>query len=990
MFKTYLLFIYFFFIISFPVFSLNETTFLKDNATRFFISSQSPLNFSEEEKKTLESFPSTLPRIEAGLLSVDKWPAEAAAGPPVHKRSVIEVDQVTANHFRFFIDTARYDLMVKEKPLVAKRLFRRALLAAYFYQLDKKYGWSKTKEWYSINRWQTRSEQPILSSNKSENTFENGFAEKWGMKSPQKDLVSFLARFSLPDPEDNSKGDDSLACRFLAQSHFVLKNVFSRLPDYPLKTREPAALCPAFEKWAKFDQIEYLEIMMGAPSTVFIGSLFGHVFLRVVENDGQGGMKPIFFTRTFGFLANTHGPIEADPFFNIKGIFGAYKTILLEQPFQILYRQYAVMEDRDMERWRMNLTPDQIRAVLVRLWSTQKSSIYRYYFFEENCGTFLYKLLEGALIQEGVALKYPRSIGSLPAATIDGYLQARFPDGTPLLDKISDKYISFKTEMLHAEKVRIRLSKQIRRMAKEYFDPLGAGKLRRAVVSSGSEDVQQRLKAYELIKTFTGKNQALDQSIGEYFRISRFVENYFNVQQNIKIEKEVNKDRVKRLKEKIGLYKKSICTDLEKIAAKSQKLAAKDTDSSSSKNAKFFSLFAGKCDKAKQLLFHDELALRLKGYERFYDLYENVGQTVEETSDLKLKQEIEKWQKRVLAMKVMKAHDAFDLHLVKEKDFFVLYHETISETKGPGDIDEFVSYIFINNISDALLTLVKLWSEVSQENAMSSTKPVKFKENRPQMSSHTGVAMFSLQPYYRNLDGANLYGVYLNSALVEEELGDRRVVGFPFYSGMTVLESNLWVDFSGEAPEIGQYHLQIIDMTLLEPGITALSNSKLFGYRLRAHSSYYNNYSPFWEFALEGGLLAPLIRGDFFSYYLLFTPGIYAQRLADMRNVVVAYMFGVPLGLQVRFPIASGGLDYLAAAVEFVPAYDMSLQSYYQYYTIKGELSYEVASDFRLSEHDPYKTLRFFMEAGFRNQEIASTWRPVSYEYTINLGLRLN
>src|SRR5204862_3133999 len=131
-----------------------------------------------------------------------------------------------------------------------------------------------------------------------------------------------------------------------------------------------------------------VEVVLATPSTAMAASLFGHVFLRLVYRDDDGD-TPLHASWTIAFLADNEVPFTADPTYALKGIAGYYTASLHDRAFLDAYREYAVLEGRDLRRWRLNLTAAERRDLMERLWTTKGAGRFAYYFFRRNCATLM-------------------------------------------------------------------------------------------------------------------------------------------------------------------------------------------------------------------------------------------------------------------------------------------------------------------------------------------------------------------------------------------------------------------------------------------------------------------------------------------------------------------------------------------------------------------------------------------------------------------------
>src|SRR6185295_1315882 len=174
-----------------------------------------------------------------------------------------------------------------------------------------------------------------------------------------------------------------------------------------------------------------VELVLAAPSTAMVGSLFGHLFVRLVYRAG-GGETPMHLSRTLAFLADNERPLQDDAGYALKGIFGFYTASLHERPFLDAYREYVVGEGRDLRRWRLALSPAGRRALLERLWTALHGTRYAYYFFRRNCATLMLDLVDDARPAAG-AVARPGLLAAPPASTLEAWAAARNEAGAPLL-----------------------------------------------------------------------------------------------------------------------------------------------------------------------------------------------------------------------------------------------------------------------------------------------------------------------------------------------------------------------------------------------------------------------------------------------------------------------------------------------------------------------------------------------------------------------------
>lgn len=129
-------------------------------------------------------------------------------------------------------------------------------------------------------------------------------------------------------------------------------------------------------------------VIFASPHVNGIGSMFGHVLLRIDSDDGEVLLAPAVnyaakaeFSGFFSYIAN--------------GISGGYKGYYSEAPYYKKLREYQDIERRDLWEYRLNLDADEVERLLLHL--VELRNIYSYYyFFSENCSSNILFLLDSA------------------------------------------------------------------------------------------------------------------------------------------------------------------------------------------------------------------------------------------------------------------------------------------------------------------------------------------------------------------------------------------------------------------------------------------------------------------------------------------------------------------------------------------------------------------------------------------------------------------
>jgi hypothetical protein len=204
-----------------------------------------------------------------------------------------------------------------------------------------------------------------------------------GKTDPQAELNATLAKFFSTDLVGRSQ--QPAQCAFIAR-YTWLRDTLSiderRLPPLP---------CERFRNW--YHEINPQSITLVFPSAYMNNpsSMFGHTLLRV-DQKGQTEQTRIL-AYTINYAADV--PRDAGVSFAVKGIFGGYKGYFSTVPYYLKVREYRDIENRDIWEYRLNLTDEQVRRLLMHAWELG-NAYFDYFFFKENCSYHLLSLLEVA------------------------------------------------------------------------------------------------------------------------------------------------------------------------------------------------------------------------------------------------------------------------------------------------------------------------------------------------------------------------------------------------------------------------------------------------------------------------------------------------------------------------------------------------------------------------------------------------------------------
>ena len=412
----------------------------------------------------------------------------------------------------------------------ALELGRQVVLALVF-GFDREARWSDEPGWRRINAWQLSLAHPLHA--RPDNQSEAAFVAPRGARSPRWDLVSFVSALFV----DGGMADDGVGCRLLSQTAFVRRRLAA--------LGSPAAPpdCPAFERWADLDRLADVEIVLATPSTAMAASLFGHILVRLVYRDDDGA-TPLHVSQTVAFLADNDVPFAADRAYALKGIAGYFTASLHERPFLDAYREYVVLEGRDLRRWRLNLSPAERRDLMERIWTAERASRTKYYFFRRNCATLMLDLID-QVRPSGFETDAPGLLAAPPASLLEPLARAKGADGAP--------FLQFVEEPLHSFDHRARLTSRHRRDVEARIaarvEAADRPALRAAFVRAHDAQAAVREAAYDSLgRALAGRDVGDDGDVRAWLQDSATIESHLSTLANLEAEARADGERHRKLR----------------------------------------------------------------------------------------------------------------------------------------------------------------------------------------------------------------------------------------------------------------------------------------------------------------------------------------------------------------------------------------------------------------------------------------------------------
>lgn len=135
---------------------------------------------------------------------------------------------------------------------------------------------------------------------------------------------------------------------------------------------------------------------------------------------------------------NTTEPVWASLWQSIKGLTGGFPVVMDVQSMATTLKTYTVEQDRTLRRYELIVTPEEKAGLLERLARYPEEELPRYYFFPQNCGSVLVRVLGEGIGADPIASFSP---AISPPHSLVGLLlrEGRITPATPDLHSFRDQ-----------------------------------------------------------------------------------------------------------------------------------------------------------------------------------------------------------------------------------------------------------------------------------------------------------------------------------------------------------------------------------------------------------------------------------------------------------------------------------------------------------------------------------------------------------------------
>lgn len=217
---------------------------------------------------------------------------------------------------------------------------------------------------------------------KSEVLTADFFLDAKGQTDPEAELVATIQAVFASNAGEPS--DQHARCRYPARHYWIAK----RLGLDGFNIRE--ARCTRLERWARFDHVRSLSVLLVSGYFGNPASSFGHSLLRLNADNADESSNLLDLTFNFGALVPAN---ELIPVYVYRGLTGGYQSGFSDKYFYSEDMVYSKTEFRDIWSYELALDDEELRFMVYHLWEIVGKK-FTYYFLSENCAYRMAEMIE--------------------------------------------------------------------------------------------------------------------------------------------------------------------------------------------------------------------------------------------------------------------------------------------------------------------------------------------------------------------------------------------------------------------------------------------------------------------------------------------------------------------------------------------------------------------------------------------------------------------
>lgn len=196
-------------------------------------------------------------------------------------------------------------------------------------------------------------------------------------KDGKSNLDSELDRTIRSFNEDKNRTNESLFCHFPARRVWL---------ENELNVSFGEGECSEYNILVEKMDPQKVTLVFPTAHINSPASMFGHTFLRI-----DSSMESKLMSYAINYAAQTDETSGLT--FAYKGLFGGYYGFYSMLPYYEKLKEYRDSESRDVWEYDLNLTHDEVMAMVRHIWELQRINSW-YFFFDENCSYHMLWLTE--------------------------------------------------------------------------------------------------------------------------------------------------------------------------------------------------------------------------------------------------------------------------------------------------------------------------------------------------------------------------------------------------------------------------------------------------------------------------------------------------------------------------------------------------------------------------------------------------------------------
>jgi hypothetical protein len=215
------------------------------------------------------------------------------------------------------------------------------------------------------------------------------FLAKDGRTNPGTELEATLAAFFLP--AEPGKEDEHALCKFPARRRWL----DSQLHFESELMRRPR--CPKLERYVAEIDADAATFVYAANFLDNPASAFGHTLLRLKKRIPAGPPVPGMSAdkRDHGIDYTAATDTDNPLLYAFKGLAGMFPGTFRFRPYEVMVRDYAGSESRDLWEYELALTQAEVDLLVAHLWELANTDI-DYLYLTENCSYQIIAAIDAA------------------------------------------------------------------------------------------------------------------------------------------------------------------------------------------------------------------------------------------------------------------------------------------------------------------------------------------------------------------------------------------------------------------------------------------------------------------------------------------------------------------------------------------------------------------------------------------------------------------